>query len=161
MTMIHSFTPSITPIATEQNRRCGASMLELLVAFTLLTTALSLCVPLIYQHGKLLTSARQYRLAVDELANQAERLQAIPAGQVRQALSELQPSPFTAEHLPGAAVTGELTDEDVGSRLTLSIVWSEPQRSAAPVRLTAWIAPTADDADDEEASPSNTEEGNR
>ena len=118
--------------------------LELLVAFTLLSTALSLAVPLVVHHGRLLASARHYRLAVDELTNQIERLTALPRDDVQRAIEELQSSSFTAERLPGAALSAQLEPDDLGERLTLSIVWNEPQRAAAPVRLVAWVMPDAD-----------------
>jgi hypothetical protein len=43
--------------------RRAVSSFEALVAFTLLTSVLGMSVPLVVRHGRLLTSARQYRLA--------------------------------------------------------------------------------------------------
>jgi hypothetical protein len=44
-------------------------------------------------------------------------------------------------------LSAELEPDDVGERLTLAIVWDEPQREAAPVRLVGWIAPPDDEPD--------------
>jgi hypothetical protein len=51
--------------------RRGTTILELLVSFSQLITVLSLSATLVVRHGRILTSSRQYRLALDELSNQA------------------------------------------------------------------------------------------
>jgi len=119
----------------------GTSTLEVLVAFTLLSSVLSLSVPLVVRHGRVLTSARQYRLAIEELSDQLERLTALPEAQRQLALEQLAPSQFAASRLPGAELLGTLEAADLGQRLTLQIVWDEPQRRAAPVTMAAWILP--------------------
>jgi len=132
--------------ACHANRRCpfsGTSTLEVLVAFTLLTTVLTLSLPLVVRHGRLLMTARHYRLAIEELSDQLERLTAMRDAEVQSALERLTPSEFTASRLPGAELSGKLEPADFGQRLTLQIVWNEPQRRAAPVSLAAWILPAA------------------
>jgi hypothetical protein len=119
----------------------GTSTVEVLVAFTLVTSVLSLSVPLIVRHGRVLTASRQYRLAVDELSNQLERLTAMPDAELQAALGQLTPSEFTAARLPAAELSGKLEAADVGQRLTLQIVWNEPGRREAPVSMAAWVLP--------------------
>lgn len=123
--------------------RSGTSTIEVLVAFTLLTSVLALSVPLVVRHGRVLLTARHYRLAVDELSNQLERLTSLPEAELQPALARLTPSTFTAARLPGAMLSGALEPADVGQRLTLKIVWDEPQRQAAPVSMAAWVLPDA------------------
>jgi hypothetical protein len=110
-----------------------------LVACTLLGTVLSVAAPLVVQHHRLLTAHRDYQMALDELSNQLERLTALPATDLPAAMEKLTPSEFTANHLHGTKLTGELVDADQGQRLTLHLVWDEPQRKSAPVSLAAWI----------------------
>ena len=86
------------------------------------------------------SAARCYRLALDELSSQHERLSTLPAEELSAAIEALGPSPLAAERLPGAALRGELAASQLGRRLTLEIWWDEPNRDAAPVRLTAWLA---------------------
>jgi hypothetical protein len=131
-------------------RRCGISSLEVLVSLTLLTSVLALATPLIVAHGRLLKQQRYYRLALDELSNQHERLSTLPAEELSAAIEALTPSPLATERLPGAALRGELADARFGRRLTLEIWWDEPNRDAAPVRLTAWFASAAGNANREE-----------
>jgi hypothetical protein len=127
-------------------RRMGTTTIELLVAFTLLTTAMSVSLQLVVRHGRILESARQYRLAIEELTNQLDRLTALSVSEVRESLPHLKPSEFTSGRLPGAELQGLLADADMGLRLTLSIVWDEPQRRSSPVQLAAWLFPDADEA---------------
>ena len=54
--------------------RLGTTMVEVIVALTLLTTTLSVAAPLVVRHGWLLASQRHYRMALDEVSNQMERL---------------------------------------------------------------------------------------
>ena len=61
------------------NSRRGFSMFDLFVAFTLLVAAMSMVAPLVVRHGQLLKSQRNYRLALDELSNQLERLRSAAA----------------------------------------------------------------------------------
>ena len=66
-------------------------------------------------------------------------------------LDELQPSPFVAEHLPGATLTADLVSSEGAERVTLSLSWDEPGRQAAPVSLVAWLPRDAASAEATEA----------
>lgn len=120
-------------------RRRGASMLEVLVSFTLLSAVLAVATPLVVRHSRLLAAHRDYQLALDEVSNQLERLKALPPADLPQAVEQLAPSEFAAAYLKGAELTGELEMADRGQRLTLRLTWDEPQRKSAPVSLAAWI----------------------
>jgi hypothetical protein len=132
------------------NRR-GTSSLEVLVALTLIGSVLALSAPLIVAHGRLLKAQRNYRLALDELSNQLERVSALPAADLPPAIEKLAPSPLAALRLPGATLRGQLADSEFGQRLTIEISWDEPNRLAAPLRMTAWIVPPSN-------APNRTEE---
>jgi hypothetical protein len=136
-------------IARIHNRRrpsSGISILEVLVSFTLLTSVLALSTPLVLRHGRVLVTARHYRLAFEELTNQLERLSALPEQEVRSAVESLAPSEFASAHLPGVELKGKLEPAEIGQRLTLEIVWDEPQRREAPLKMTAWLFPGASQA---------------
>ena len=130
---------SVTHLPMRRRPCLGTSSIEVIVAFTLLTSVLSLSVPLVVRHGRLLTSQRHYRLAIDELSNQLERLTALPEPELPEALDELTPSPFIVARLPGVELRYELKPMDYGQRLTLLVSWDEPQRRAAPVSMAAWM----------------------
>ena len=130
----------IGPFPMHQQRR-GVTIVETLVAFTLLSTALAVATPLVVRNGRLLSEQQDYRLALDELSNQLDRLSALPPEQLTDALKKLEPSEFTASRLPTARLSGQLDADNGGQRLTLSLSWDEPRRYRAPITLTAWIYP--------------------
>ena len=136
---------------TSPRCRChdGATSLEVMVAFTLLTSVLSFSVPLIVRHGRLLTCHNHYRLALDELSNHLDRLTALPEAERAEALENLAPSPFAAARLPGVELRYELEPLDIGQRLILFVTWDEPQRRRAPVTMAAWVHPDRKPSSDE------------
>jgi hypothetical protein len=98
--------------------------------------------PLVVRHGRLLESCRHYRLALDELSNELDRLTALPPAEVKSAVAELAPSPFIAANLPGPKLTGQLKPADVGDRLTLQLSWNDMPEHPTSVTMAAWILPT-------------------
>ena len=132
----------LSPAPASRTRlRRGASSLEIIVAFTLLTGALTVSTSLIVKHGRMLQSQRHYRIALDELSNHIEQLSVLPEAELDRAVAGLQPSEFAAEHLPGAQLDGQLEPGDLGRRLLIRIWWDEPERRKAPVELVAWLYP--------------------
>lgn len=140
------------PLPFRTTARRGLSSLEVIVSLTLLASAIAFALPLIVAHGRLLKAQRNYRLAVDELANQLDVLGTLPAGELPSAMEKLAPSASLTERLPGATLRGELADSKLGRRVTLELWWNEPNRQAAPVCLTSWLVAPAD-APSEELAP--------
>lgn len=130
-----------------RGRRVATTTVELIVAMSLLTGLIGAATTLVFRHGRLLASYRDYQCALDELTNQLDRLTALPPTDVDAALRELKPSELAAERLSGAELRAEVESLDYGRRVTLSLTWDEPRRSEAPVRLAAWLVP----------APSNSE----
>ena len=128
----------------------GTTTIEVLVAFTLLISVLSLSTPLVVKHGRLLAAQRDYRLALDELSNQIERLSALPEPELASAVQRLAPSEFITARLSGVELRGQLDAAASGRRITLCITWDEPERSRAPVTLAAWILSPSQAASEEQ-----------
>ena len=137
-----SHHPRLSSATALRRSRPAASSIEVLVAFTLLSTALSLMLPLVVRHGRLLESCRHYRLALDELSNELDRLTALPPAEAKSAVAELAPSLFIATNLPGAKLTGELQPVDIGDRLSLQLSWDDMPEHPTSVTMAAWILPT-------------------
>ena len=115
--------------------------MEALVALTLLTTVLSVSVPMVVRHGRLLTTQRDYRLALDELSNQLERLTALPTDALPAALANLTPSAWAAARLVDVDLQGSMERLEFAHRVTLRLSWDEPGRQSAPLTLTGWVYP--------------------
>jgi hypothetical protein len=123
--------------------RAGTSTLDALVAFTLLVTTLSVATPLVVRHGRLLKSQRDYRLALDELSNQMDRLVATSASDLPEAIQQLAPSEFLIKRIPSAQISGELQTVDGGMRVVLQLTWIELAGRRTPVSLAGWVFPPA------------------
>ena len=133
-------------------------MTELIVAATLLVSAIGTAVPLAIAARRVQRDARHYRLAVGELSNQLERLGSLDAEQRDVALGELTPSDEIREVLVGATLRGEILRDDDGTRLVLTLNWQRPA-GAVPLRLVGWL--DALPADTAETSPEQSEEAER
>jgi hypothetical protein len=142
-------------LAYHKRSQRGTTTIELLVSFTLLTAVLGAALPLVVRHGRILTSARQYRMALDELSNRAEEIASLDREQAIRVVEDMKPSAFTSEHLPGAELTAVLAPPDDAERVTLSLIWDEPGPRSAPVSLVAWLPPpaSAEQATSTEESP--------
>jgi hypothetical protein len=122
-------------------RRRGTGMLDLLISFTLLLTVISASTPLIVRHGRMLKAQREYRLALEEVTNQLDRLTALPFDDLPQAVKQLSPSMFIAERLAHPQLTGELKPAQFGTRITLRLSWHGADHIEAPIALAAWAFP--------------------
>ena len=120
--------------------RRGYMMTDLVVAATLLVAVLSVVTPLAVRSGRLWQDSRHYRLAVDELSNQLERLTSLNQAQRETALAELSPSPQVRDRLQNAVLKAETIDDVDGRRLVLQLQWDRVG-PAKPVSLVAWIDP--------------------
>ena len=124
-------------------RHLGSSSLEAIVSFTLLSAALTFATPLVVQHSRLLKAQRDYRLGLDEVSNQIERLSLLPTDELSGALSQLTPSALISAKLPGAELRGKLDDSDIGRRLMLRLTWPAPQGGPTTVSLSTWVLPAS------------------
>lgn len=110
--------------------------MEALIALMLLSSTLSVSLSLIVRHGRLLSAERNYRLALDELSNQLERLTSLPASDLADAMKQLKMSSFTAERLPDAELVGELAPVDNGQHVQLRITSDKP--TGPTVSMSGW-----------------------
>lgn len=117
-------------------------MLDMFVAFTLLAATIAVVTPLVIRHGRLLQSQRHYRLALEELTSQLDRLTMLDADELQDTVNALQPSEFVTERLPGAELDGEVSEITGGAwQVKLQLSWNAPGRREAPVTLAGWAFP--------------------
>ena len=119
--------------------RRGLSTVETMAAVALLTVLMASTMPLFVRHGRLLADSRQERVAIEELANQAARLVALPADKRDAALAALAPSAVAARRLPGARLTATRGPSPLGDRVVLHLAWDATGRREHPLVLAVWL----------------------
>ncbi len=121
--------------------RRGISSLELVAALAILMVVVGSTMPLFVRHLRLLADSRHERLALEELANLAERLLSLPPADVTGFLAAPPLSDRIAARLPGARVTA--TQDPGGERVVLRLAWQSPGRTVRPQALAVWLPPPA------------------
>jgi prepilin-type N-terminal cleavage/methylation domain-containing protein len=139
MTGIARRTRSIGGVAAANPAaaRRGFSAVETMAALALLAVVSTM--PLFVRHGRLLADSRQERIAIEELANQAARLVALPADDRDAALAALAPSAVAARRLPGARLTATRGPSPLGDRVVLQLAWDATGRREHPLSLAVWL----------------------
>lgn len=120
--------------------RRGITSFELVAAFSLLVAAMASTLPLYVRHQRLLSESRRERVAMEELANQAERITAAGAGVD---VASLVVSETAQRRLPGVALSATRDRTSLGERVLLSLSWADTGRTEHPLRLAVWL-PAAD-----------------
>lgn len=115
-------------------------MLEVIAALAVLVAALAAITPLFVRHTRLVAESRRERIALEELTNQAERLAAVPAGELDGHLAALALSPLAAGYLPEPRLTATRGSSPLGEQVTLRLGWNSPGRDEKPLTLVAWLA---------------------
>lgn len=119
--------------------RRGFSTVEVMGTLSLIMAAMAATMPLFVRHGRLLAESRRERIAIEELANQAERLAAVAPADIDAQLANLSASPLARERLPGARLTATRGDSLLGPRVILSLTWDAAGRREHPLTLAVWL----------------------
>lgn len=129
--------------ATRRTALSGTTLLECMVALVVLSLAMLGLVQLVVaaSQQRRLTDARS--IAVQEVANQAERIAALPWDAAAPGkLTGWEPSADLVAALPSAVCRVHVAEEPgppTGVRIRLEVVWSDVAgREQQPVRLTVW-----------------------
>jgi hypothetical protein len=116
-------------------------MLETIAAAGLVSAGLVSVVPLFVRQARLVAEARRERVALEELANQAERLAVVPPDDLAGHLAGLAVSPVVTALVPGARLAATHGDSPLGTRVMLALSWDAPGRDTRPLTLVTWRPP--------------------
>jgi hypothetical protein len=119
------------------------TVFELLVALFVMTTALVALVQLLAVTAGQRRLLEQRRIALQEVANQAERMASVPWDEITaEKLASWEPSANLQAALPQAKCTAEILDEDgppAARRIRLSVTWPNAAgQMVDPVSLATW-----------------------
>ena len=118
-------------------------MLEVIAAAAVSMMALAAITPLFVRQVRLVSETRRERVALEELANQAEQLaaRATSAAGLDRQLASLALSPAAREVLPGAELHATRAGRSLlGERVVLTLAWDTPARRAQPLAFATWLA---------------------
>ena len=137
------------PIASRHGirDRAGTTMAEVLVAAVLLVTLFSVAATTVVQTTGIWRQISQSELAMDELANQIERLLAVSDQKLDESIADLTPTETTMAALPGANLKAKRISDQNGERIELSLNWTRLP-PGQPITLVGWI--DASDPGDEQ-----------
>lgn len=130
-------------IAKRSKPRRGLTLLEVCVALVVLTAAMTALAQLVAANGRQRRTNDQRLAALQEVANEAERLATLPWNELTpEKLTSWQPSPELTAVLPAAQCVVQMsedTDPPRARRITLSVAWTNAVgQGVAPVELTFW-----------------------
>ncbi len=123
--------------------RRGMTISELLVALFILTTAMAAMVQLLAVSAGQRRMIEQRRIALQEVANQAERVALLSWDEAApDKLTSWQPSAELSAAMPQATCTAEATDEagpPQARKIRLSVNWPNAGgQMREPIAVTVW-----------------------
>src|SRR5207249_648256 len=121
----------------------GMTLFELTVALFILTTAMMAIVQLMAATASQRRSADQRRVALQEVANQAERVALLSWEQTApEKLTTWEPSAELMKVLPQAKCAAEVSEESaapVGRKIRLTVTWTNAAgQQVEPASVTIW-----------------------
>ena len=134
------FCDAVRPPGHAAGRR-GFTTLEVIAAAGLVSAGLAAIVPLFVRQARLVAETRRERIALEELANQAERLAAVPPEALDAHLAGLAVSPAVAELVPAARLVAVRGDSQLGTRVALMLSWDAAGRRERPLTLVTLLPP--------------------
>jgi len=143
----------LTNAATSRSRH-GTTIIEFVVACSLLTALILLVVPSAVRIGRAQRIVRHERIALDELTNQLDRLAQLPLSQIKQEITSLTPSEFALAGLQSPRLSGAIQESEEGHRLVLKITWDSSGGSEVSRTMATWTFPRPANKSIEEGSAS-------
>ena len=125
--------------------RRGFTVIEVSLALAILLAAAILLTQFLVASSQQRKLADQRRLALEELSNRLERVQAAKWDDVNSAAIEKQEfSRAVQDHLLAVKLTATVADEPGpagGKRVRLEISWEQHGQRVSPIGLTGWKYP--------------------
>lgn len=118
--------------------RNGVTMIELIVSAVVLMTVMTFVTTLCFQINQTWKQIAQQRIATGELANQLESITRLTRTEAEHAIKQMQPSEACATVLVRPTLTGELVDDELGTRVRLQINWQR-RFPGQPLELCGWL----------------------
>ena len=115
--------------------------MEMLVSASIICVTVTVVTSMLFKCGMVWRDVSQRRVAVHELSLHLEELTLLDVDSVTEKLNQLKPSKICAERLPESELTGTLVEDNLGTRVELSLSWKRAVESK-PVTLCGWLVET-------------------
>lgn len=112
----------------------------MVVASTLLMAVMAIVTPTAIRNAQLARDTRDQSIAMDELANEMERLTSLDENQRNLEMQNLVVSDHLREILHDAEMTAREVSDNDGHRIVLSMQW-ERIGDPKPISLVGWVDP--------------------
>lgn len=119
--------------------RRGVTIIECVVAASILLVAMSTVTTMTFRVGRLWIDVAHQRIAMNELTNTLESITVLPSDQINEALANLTPSPEASVSLDQPKLSGERVRDEFGDRIVLTLSWRSVH-PIRPARLVGWMA---------------------
>jgi hypothetical protein len=123
--------------------RSGITMIELIVSAVLLMTVMSFATTLCFRINQVWSDIGQHRVALNELSNQLETITRLDVAAAKLAVAEIQPTEVCRRTLIDPEIRGEVTTDNLGTRIQLQINWNRTH-PGTPMKLVGWLIPSSE-----------------
>ncbi len=112
-------------------------MIEAVVSAAMLLVVMSFVTSLLFRVDLVWRDTCSHRAAINELNNHLDYLSMLPPDELPQAIDSLQPSESVARVLDSPTLSGDISTDKLGYRITLLLDWRRPM-GGKPVQMVAW-----------------------
>jgi len=126
-------------------KRQGTTVFECVVAASVLMVAMGTVTTMAFRASRMWSDVGHQRIAMNELANQIERISDADLEQIDQLVANLNPSEMAQASLDRPQMTAMRIRDSLGDRVVVELTWQSTY-PLAPVRLTGWIAAPSPEA---------------
>jgi len=126
-------------VTMRSETRAGLMKMELMVSCLLLTALMGLVGGFVYRVNVVWKQGQHYQFAVGELRNEMARLTVMPREELEKELDAINLSEICKQQLDDANMKGKLSEDKLGTRLTLELNWRRGANPVPPIRLEGWL----------------------
>ncbi len=119
--------------------RAGMMKMEVFICCFLMTAMMSIATGMVYRINAICKQTERFQFATAELRNELDRVTLLPLKQAQEEIKTMEPSEACRKKLPGATLSGTMSKDDLGARVTLELSWDRTGKDAKPVRLCGWL----------------------
>ena len=139
-----------------RKQRSGITVTEVIISAVLLATVMSLVGTVCFRVNRVWSDVNHQRIAINELSNHLEVLTLLKPEQAADAIKSLEPSQNCSRALKSPALTGEIVEDELGSRVVLRLDWNRPTKSI-PTELSGWIVSASESTNEPPTEKSESE----